>query len=92
VRRRRKRVGKREDDLSGLPVEVAEHVLPETKRICPECGGALHGMGHNVRRELEIIPARVKVIEHHQAVYSCRNCEKNNDHVPIVKAPMTLPR
>lgn len=89
--KRRKRVGKREDDLSGLPVEVVEHVLPESEQICRSCGGALHEMGHNVRREIEIIPARVKVVEHHQAVYSCRHCENHSDHVPIVKAPMPEP-
>lgn len=88
---RRKRVGKREEDLSGLPTEAVEHVLPEAEQICPECGGALHEMGRHVRRELKVIPAQVKVVERRQAVYSCRGCEKNNDHVPIVKAPMPEP-
>ena len=87
---RRKRVGKREDDLSGLPVEVIEHTLPEEERVCPECEGPLHQMGHDSRKELAIIPAKVKIVEHRRAVYSCRNCEKNSDHVPIVKA--TTPR
>ena len=88
---RRKRKGKREDDLSGLPVETIQHVLPETERVCPECGGALRVCGHNIRRELEIIPAQAKVVEHDQEVYTCRNCEKYNDHVPMVKAPMPEP-
>ena len=91
IYKRRKRKGKREEDLSGLPVEIVEHVLPEDEQICEECGGALHVMGHDKRRELEIIPARVVVVEHDRAVYSCRDCEKNNDHVPIVKAPMPEP-
>ena len=88
---RRKRVGKREDDLSALPVEVVEHKLPEDEQVCPECGGQLHEMGHDTRRELKVIPAQVKVVEHNRAVYSCRNCEKHNDHVPIIKAPMPEP-
>jgi len=88
---RRKRVGKREEDLSGLSVEVVEHKLPTEEQSCGECGGALHEMGHNTRRELEIIPAQVQVIEHRQAVYSCRHCEKHNDHTPILKAPMPEP-
>jgi len=88
---RRKRVGKREDDLSGLPTEIVEHTLPEDEQSCAECGSSLHEMGHNARRELEIIPASVKVIEHKQAVYSCRHCEKHNDHTPIVKALMPEP-
>ena len=65
---RRKREGKREEDLSGLQVEVVEHKLPEEEQFCPECGEPLHEMGHNTRRELEIIPAQVRVIEHNQAV------------------------
>jgi len=89
--KRRKRVGKREDDLSGLPVEVVEHTLSEYEQVCPDCGGALHTMAHDVRRELEIIPAQVKIVEHKRAVYSCRDCEKSGDHSPIVKAPMLEP-
>ena len=88
---RRKRVGKREDDLSGLPVETVVHSLPEEERICPDCGGLMHVMGHECRRELKVIPAQVVVVEHKQEVYGCRDCEQNNDHVPIVKAPMPEP-
>ncbi|AQS59706.1 IS66 family transposase [Desulforamulus ferrireducens] len=88
---RRKRIGKRKDDLSALPVETVEHTLPEEERVCPECGGMLHEMGHDTRRELVIIPPQVKVVEHRRAVLSCRNCEKNGDHVPIVKAEMPKP-
>jgi len=85
---RRKHAGKRETDLEGLPVETVEHKLPEEERFCSECGGELHEMGHDIRRELKIVPAQVLVVEHKRAVYSCRNCENNNDHVPMVKAPM----
>ncbi len=65
---RRKRTGKLEDDISSLPVEVIEYTLPESERICPDCGGVLRVMGHTVRKELEIIPAQVKVEEHRQEV------------------------
>jgi transposase len=74
-----------------LPVEVIEHELPSDGQLCPECGGALHVMGHEIRRELKIIPAQAKVTEHRQHIYSCRNCEKNNDHTPIVKAEIPEP-
>lgn len=89
--KRRKRVGKRKDDLSALPVDIVKHTLPEEERVCPECGGDLHEMGHDIRRELKVIPARIVVVEHNRAVYACRNCEKNNDHVPMMKAPMPEP-
>jgi transposase len=90
--KRRKRQGKRDEDLSDLPVETITHELPEEKRVCPECGGVMHVMGHSEpRRELKIIPAQVSVVEHVQEVYSCRECEKNNVSVPVVKAPMPEP-
>jgi transposase len=88
---RRKQKGKREDNLSSLPVETVEHTLSEEEQVCAECGGTLHVMGRDTRRELKIIPAKVTVVEHNRSVYSCRNCEKNGDHVPIVKAPMPEP-
>jgi len=88
---RQKREGKREDDLAGLPVETVEHALAESERICPECGGPMHVMGHETRRELKIIPAQVKVVEHVREVYSCRECEKNATSVPVMKAPVPEP-
>ena len=90
---RRKRVGKRKDDLSGLPVVIVEHKLSEEEQVCPEsdCDGKLHEMGHDVRRELDIVPAQVRVVEHRRSIYSCRKCEKGSDHVPIVKAPTPEP-
>lgn len=92
---RKKRVGKREMDFSGLPTEQVIHELPEAERICPECGGPLHECGHSVRRrELSYIPAQYKVIEHIQTVYSCRHCEEHSDHVPMKKSeipPALLP-
>lgn len=39
----------------GLPVEVVEHDLPEEEQVCPECGGRLHVMGKETRRELLIV-------------------------------------
>lgn len=89
---RRKREGKREDDISELPVEQVVHSLPEEERKCPECGGPLHVMGHSEpRRELEIIPAQVKVIEHVREIYACRDCEHNSVSVPVIKAPQPEP-
>ena len=62
--KRRKRSGKRADDLSCLPVEIVEYILPEEERACPECSGVLHVIGRNSRQELIITPAQVKVVKH----------------------------
>jgi transposase len=89
--RKKKKTGKRKEDLSRLPVETVDYELAAGDRVCPECGGDMHVMGHDSRHELKIIPAQAKVIEHRRSVYSCRNCEKNNDHVPIIKADIPAP-
>jgi len=88
---RKKRTGKREEDFSALPVETVTHELPEEEHICPECGEQLHVMGKEVRKELTVIPAQVKVTEHIRHVYSCRSCEKTGTSVPVVKASMPAP-
>jgi transposase len=72
-----------------LPVETVEHDLPEDERVCLECGGNLHVMGRETRRELKIIPAQVKITEHVRKVYACRNCEKDEYGTPILKAPLS---
>jgi len=92
--KRRKQKGKREADFSGLPTEQVVHELPESERICPDCGGLLHACGHEVyRRELTVIPAQFKVTEHVQTAYSCRKCEKiaEDDPVPMMKSAVPAP-
>ena len=39
-----------------------------------------------VRKEIKIIPAQVKVVEHVTYIYACRNCEKNDIEATILKA------
>ena len=74
-----------------LPVEVIEHELPEDERLCPDCGGSLHVMGRETREELKLIPATAAILRHVRPIYACRDCEKNAEHVVIVKAEMPEP-
>ena len=78
--------GKRGETIQNLPVEVIAYTLPEEEQSCPQCGDDLHVMSKEVRKELTIIPAQVKVIEHVSYVYSCRNCEKTNIETPVITA------
>lgn len=90
--KRKKQKGKRESDFSGLPVEQIIHELPVSERVCAVCNNALHACGQDIlRRELTIIPAQYKVIEHVQVVYSCRNCESNNEKVTMIKSNVPAP-
>jgi len=85
---RKKAVGQRAAMLKDLPVEVVEYDLPEQDQICPRCSGALHAMSTEVRQELKIIPAEVKVVKHVRHVYSCRQCEREGTETPVITAPM----
>ena len=91
VRHKRSGTGSKEDDYSSLPVETVVHSMPEAERICPECGGPMHVMSVETRRELVIVPAKVKIVEHQREIYSCRRCEHENTTVPVVRAPMPEP-
>ncbi|MGI9863086.1 IS66 family transposase, partial [Moorella naiadis] len=88
---RRKERTRREMVLDKLPVETVEHRLPEEERICPSCGGPLHEMSTEVRQELKVIPAQVKVVKHVRYVYSCRRCEREEISTPVITAPMPAP-
>ena len=89
---RRKKSGNTPDRLPpDLPTETVEHELAEPDRQCPECNGSLHVMGRETREELKLVPAKALIIRHVRHVYACRNCEKNAENVPILKAPLPAP-
>lgn len=74
-----------------LPVEIVTYTLPIKEQACLCCGNSLHLMKKEVRRELQIIPAQVKIIQHERDIFACRTCEQENITTPIVAAPMPNP-
>lgn len=88
---RKKRQGLREEFLNHLPVERIEHRLSQEEQVCSCCGGQMHEMSQEIRKELKIIPAQMTMVEHVQYIYACRHCERNDIQTPIVKAPMPRP-
>jgi Transposase and inactivated derivatives len=74
-----------------LPVEIVEHFLSENEQDCPQCGKNFHVMGKEIREELKLIPAKAVIVRHIRYTYSCRNCEKNDINVPIIKAYVPAP-
>ena len=69
---RKKRKGKRDEDLSGFEAIPVEHGLSEEelKEKFPE---GYYELDDEVYRKLEVEPAVFKVIEHHIKVYKGRN-------------------
>ena len=88
---RRKTAGKRKDDLSKLPLEVVEHELPESQRVCPDCGEPLKETGVETRDELKIIPPQVIRVAHRRHVYKCAGCGRHTEKTPIIKAQTPAP-
>ncbi len=89
--RKKKARGQRDAALKDFPVERIEYRLPPDEQHCTACAGPLHEMGEEVRRELKVIPAEIKVVEHVRYKYGCRTCEREAITVPIVTALMPRP-
>jgi transposase len=89
--KRKKKRGHRQAKLENLSTETVEYSLPESEQVCSCCQGKLHAMSTEVRRELQVIPAQVKVVKHVRHVYACRDCEREATETPITTAPMPNP-
>lgn len=88
---RKKRKGKREEALSGLPTERVDYELSEEDRRCPQCSGIMRDIGVDIRRELELIPAQVIVKEHAAHSYACSHCDQYAETTPVVRAKAPKP-
>ncbi len=70
----RGRVGKLPEHLER---EIVRHELSAAERACPCCGEPRQEIGTETSEQLEIIPARLKVIQHERVKYACRSCQEN---------------
>jgi transposase len=57
-----------------LPRIEIIHDLAEHERFCPHDGSALKAMGFESHEQLDIIPAKVQVLEHKRVKYACPCC------------------
>lgn len=89
--RKTKKKGCKKAKLEKLPKDTTEYTLQEEERACPVCGNEMAVMKRTVRKEVEVIPARVVVHEHITESYVCRQCEDKGTQTPIIKAPSPKP-
>ena len=89
--KRKKRVGKKEEDLEGLETERIDYELSESERECPECKNVRRKIGETVRDELEIIPAKVIRKQHIVHAYGCDKCDKKGNGAHIIRAEAPAP-
>src|SRR6185436_6386751 len=57
-----------------LPRQQCVYDLPDAEKICP-CGQALTHITDETSEQLEIIPAKMYVIQHVRKKYACKACE-----------------
>jgi len=66
----RRKKGKRELDLEGLPRVIENHEIPEEELIAKFGKNGWKRLPDQVYSKLEVEPAKYYVVEHHIAVYS----------------------
>lgn len=60
-----------------LPREDIIHDLPEAEKRCPHDGSVLKLIGSEDHEQLEIIPAKIKVVRHKRLKYACSQCDQH---------------
>jgi transposase len=66
-----------------LPREEVVHDLPDADKHCPHDGTPLEAMGEETCEQLDIVPARIRVLHHRRLKYACPCCRQH-----VVTAPM----
>lgn len=59
------------------PREEIVHDISETEKVCPKDGTDLKVIGSEVHEQLDIIPAKIKVIRHVRLKYACPCCDQH---------------
>ena len=86
---RKRRSGSIDDVIpEGTPVEIVEHPLPESERVCSACGSELVEIGVEIHRSLQMEPARFWVREDRYPTYACKRCEKETGEANVMPTPM----
>lgn len=71
-----------------LPRKRVVHDLSDADKICACCGDELHPVGEEVSEQLDIVPAKVRVLQHVKLKYGCRGCEEGITTAKASKQPI----
>jgi transposase len=72
--RKRRRRG-RKPFPAHLPRVRLEHDIPESEKVCAECGTQREKIGEETSEQLEYVPAHFEVKQHVRFKYACPQCE-----------------
>jgi len=84
---RKKHGGGRKPLPAHLPREEIVYPLPEEQKQCA-CGCMLTKIGDERSEQLDIIPARMKVLVHIREKWACKGCEDTIITAPLPKHPI----
>jgi transposase len=88
-RRRRQKHGRRLIP-DGLPEEVIAYELDEQERVCPVDGQPMPRIRWEESKQLDYVPARLKVIVHRRAVYACPARHDQAELITADKPPQPI--
>ena len=95
VKPHKRQRGKRSPLPADLPRERVEHDLSDEEKVCSIHNTLMERIGENVTENLEIVPAKAKVIENVTFSYKCPCCSKENLQDEIIKSnkePAIIPK
>lgn len=72
-----------------LPADVIKYDVDD--KNCGKCGSEMVQIGCDSYREIEYIPAVLKITEHRKAKYVCRKCDKTGTESSFETASAPLP-
>jgi transposase len=70
-----------------LPRVRIEHDLPEAEKTCA-CGCQLTQIGEAISEQLDLIPAKIQVIQNVRKKYACKACEAGVTIAPLPRQPI----
>ena len=71
-----------------LPRIEVVHDLDEADKVCPHDGSALEQFGEETSEQLDIVPAKVRVLRHIRLKYRCPCCDGSLRRAPMTPQPI----
>lgn len=86
IKKQPKRKGKKESDLTGIPVKRIDHYMSETELEAEFGAKGWKQLPDAISRKYNFVPAKVEVEEHHIGVYA----SKTDEHMVKAEHPKSL--
>lgn len=83
VKGHRRKRGGRKPLPADLPRVEVVHELTDEERACPQDGHRLHEIGEEISEQLDVVPAKVRVIRHVRKKYACAECNEYVKRAPL---------